>query len=251
MIIGHGRCAALYKCDCDPGWTGVSCALPDCAGTNHCSGQGECVTRDTCQCYPGFQGANCSKVAECTQFGNCSGNGVCTQEKHGGNLTCRSAIQLKDYSLQITNLKLQIFPRHLQYLGWTKFRRSETKELVLNLNIIHTVYLSNDLLSLVTTLSQLLLKLRLLSCHRLSPISQAICCDDCCSVIRVTLESPTPVSSAVIGFGIILWLSFSSYRFVTKRKCFIIDRTYELLIYILRASLDLVVQIVASLRASP
>ena len=106
VIIGHGRCVALYKCDCDSGWTGVSCALPDCAGTNHCSGQGECVARDTCHCYPGFQGANCSKVAECRQFGNCSGNGVCTQEKHGSNLTCRSAIELKDYSLLITNLKL-------------------------------------------------------------------------------------------------------------------------------------------------
>ena len=125
------------------------------------------------------------------------------------------------------------------------------KELVLNLNIIHTVNLSNDLFSLVTSLSQLLLKLRLLSCHRLSPISQAIWCDDCCTVIRITLESPTPVSSALIGFDIVLCVSFSSSRFVTRRKCFIIDRTYERLIYILGASLDLVVQIVASLRASP
>ena len=125
------------------------------------------------------------------------------------------------------------------------------KELVLNLNIIHTVNLSNDLFSLVTSLSQLLLKLRLLSCHRLSPISQAIWCDDCCTVIRVTLESPTPVSLALIGFDIVLCVSFSSSRFVTQRKCFIIDRMYERLIYILGASLDLVVQIVASLRASP
>ena len=120
---------------------------------------------------------------------------------------------------------------------------------MLYLNIIHTVYLANDLFSLVTTLLQLLLKLRLLSCHRLSPISQAIWCDDCCSVIRVTLASPTPVSSALIGFDIVLCVSFSSSRFDTQKM--FIDRTYERLIYILGASLDLVVQIVASLRVSP
>ena len=89
LIAGHGQCVALYKCDCDPGWTGVSCALPDCAGANQCSGQGECVSRDTCQCYPGFQGVNCSDVADCWYLGNCSGHGVCTQERPGDNLTCR------------------------------------------------------------------------------------------------------------------------------------------------------------------
>lgn len=121
---------------------------------------------------------------------------------------------------------------------------------MVNLNIIHTVYLSNDLFSLVTTLSQLLLKLRLLSYHRLSPISQAIWCDDCCSVIKVILESPTPVSSALKGFDIVLLRFFIVVQVCHKKKMFI-DRTYERLIYILGALLDLVVQIVASLRASP
>ena len=91
---------------------------------------------------------------------------------------------------------------------------------MLYLNIIHTVYPANDLFSLVTTLSQLLLKLRLLSCHRLSPISQAIWSDDFCSVIRVTLESPTPVSSALIGFDIVLCVSFSSSRFDTQKNVY-------------------------------
>ena len=89
IFLGHGRCVAFYKCDCDSGWAGASCALPDCAGANQCSGQGECVSSNTCQCYPGFQGVNCSEVVSCASLGNCSGNGVCMQQKQGGNSTCR------------------------------------------------------------------------------------------------------------------------------------------------------------------
>ena len=88
-FLGRGRCVAFYKCDCDPGWAGASCALPDCAGVNQCFGQGECMSSNTCQCYPGFQGVNCSEIADCASLGNCSGNGVCMQEKQGGDLTCR------------------------------------------------------------------------------------------------------------------------------------------------------------------
>lgn len=89
LLLDHGRCVALYKCDCNAGWTGVSCALPDCAGVNQCSGQGECVSSNTCRCYPGFQGANCSDLVSCANLDNCNGNGVCMQEENDVNLTCR------------------------------------------------------------------------------------------------------------------------------------------------------------------
>ena len=84
----RGRCVALDTCACNLGWTGASCALPDCSTVNHCSGKGECVSSNQCRCYPGFAGANCSEVADCGIFANCSGHGTCLSMTLG-NTSCR------------------------------------------------------------------------------------------------------------------------------------------------------------------
>ena len=68
---------ALDKCICDYGWTGVSCALPDCEAVNQCSNKGECISSDKCRCLPGFIGADCGQMADCSHLANCSGQGVC------------------------------------------------------------------------------------------------------------------------------------------------------------------------------
>ena len=79
---------ALDTCACDLGWTGASCALPDCSAVDQCSGKGECVSSNQCRCYPGFAGANCSEVADCGIFANCSGHGTCISMTLG-NVSCR------------------------------------------------------------------------------------------------------------------------------------------------------------------
>ena len=79
---------ALDTCACDLGWTGASCALPDCSAVDQCSGKGECVSSNQCRCYPGFAGANCSEVADCGIFANCSGHGTCLSMTLG-NVSCR------------------------------------------------------------------------------------------------------------------------------------------------------------------
>ena len=84
----HGHCVALDECACDYGWTGASCALPDCSAVNQCSGKGECVASNLCRCYTGFLGANCSEVADCSEFANCSGHGVCVSTELL-NVSCR------------------------------------------------------------------------------------------------------------------------------------------------------------------
>ena len=84
----RGRCVALDTCACDFGWTGASCALPDCSAVDQCSGKGECVSSNQCRCYPGFAGASCSKVADCSIFANCSGHGTCLSMT-SGNASCR------------------------------------------------------------------------------------------------------------------------------------------------------------------
>ena len=84
----RGRCVALDTCACDFGWTGASCALPDCSAVDQCSGKGECVSSNQCRCYPGFVGASCSKVADCSIFANCSGHGTCLSMT-SGNASCR------------------------------------------------------------------------------------------------------------------------------------------------------------------
>ena len=84
----HGRCVALDECACDHGWTGASCALPDCSAVNQCSGKGECVASNLCRCYTGFLGASCSDVADCSEFANCSGRGVCVSTELL-NVSCR------------------------------------------------------------------------------------------------------------------------------------------------------------------
>ena len=68
---------AFDKCTCDYGWTGVSCALPDCEAVNQCSNKGECISSDKCRCLPGFIGADCGQMADCSHLANCSGQGVC------------------------------------------------------------------------------------------------------------------------------------------------------------------------------
>lgn len=68
---------AYEVCSCDYGWTGASCALPNCENVNHCSGKGECVAIDNCRCYPGYIGTNCSELADCNELANCSKQGVC------------------------------------------------------------------------------------------------------------------------------------------------------------------------------
>ena len=79
---------ALDTCACDFGWTGASCALPDCSAVDQCSGKGECVSSNQCRCYPGFAGANCSEVADCGIFANCSGHGTCLSMTLR-NVSCR------------------------------------------------------------------------------------------------------------------------------------------------------------------
>ena len=68
---------AFDKCAFDYGWTGVSCALPDCEAVNQCSKKGECISSDKCRCLPGFIGADCGQLADCSHLANCSGQGVC------------------------------------------------------------------------------------------------------------------------------------------------------------------------------
>ena len=79
---------AFDTCACDNGWTGGSCALPDCATVNQCSGKGECVSSNLCRCYPGFIGTNCSELAGCSELANCSGHGVCVS-LDSFNVSCR------------------------------------------------------------------------------------------------------------------------------------------------------------------
>ena len=90
----RGRCVALDTCACDFGWTGASCALPDCSAVDQCSGKGECVSSNQCRCYPGFAGANCSEVADCGIFANCSGHGTCLSMTLG-NVSCRYGRRIK------------------------------------------------------------------------------------------------------------------------------------------------------------
>ncbi|XP_078507442.1 multiple epidermal growth factor-like domains protein 8 isoform X2 [Lissotriton helveticus] len=56
---GHGSCEESSLCRCFPGWSGESCAVPDC--TTYCTQHGSC-SEDTrrCQCHPGFVGEACN-----------------------------------------------------------------------------------------------------------------------------------------------------------------------------------------------
>ena len=85
----HGRCAALDECTCDYGWTGASCALPDCAAVNQCSKKGECISSNKCRCFPGFAGADCGQVTDCSHLANCTGQGVCISTAELLNVSCR------------------------------------------------------------------------------------------------------------------------------------------------------------------
>lgn len=88
FLQDHGRCVALDECACDYGWTGASCALPDCTAVNQCSGKGEWLASNFCRCYTGYLGASCSVVADCSEFANCSGRGVCVSTELL-NVSCR------------------------------------------------------------------------------------------------------------------------------------------------------------------
>ena len=87
-LSGHGSCVKFNKCECKLGWTGSSCAVPDCASVNQCSGNGKCVDSNKCCCYASYHGDDCSQTATCATLSNCSSHGVCMKGE-SENGTCR------------------------------------------------------------------------------------------------------------------------------------------------------------------
>ncbi|KAI8494170.1 hypothetical protein Bbelb_279300, partial [Branchiostoma belcheri] len=89
-VYCRGTCVEYDVCECEQGWTGVSCALPDCSGVGDCSRRGECVGPDVCECYSGFRGQNCSLSLNCTELDDCNGQGLCVFTPGGqSNFSCR------------------------------------------------------------------------------------------------------------------------------------------------------------------
>ena len=115
----RGRCVALDTCACDFGWTGASCALPDCSAVDQCSGKGECVSSNQCRCYPGFAGASCSKVADCSIFANCSGHGTCLSMT-SGNASCRYGSRVMLLFIYLFIYLLLLFCLFVCLFFWSK-----------------------------------------------------------------------------------------------------------------------------------
>lgn len=43
LFIHTGGCeSSTHTCTCDPGWTGLGCEMPDCAGDPDCNNNGVC-----------------------------------------------------------------------------------------------------------------------------------------------------------------------------------------------------------------
>ncbi|XP_061475529.1 tenascin-X isoform X16 [Rhineura floridana] len=68
-------------CECEPGWSGPTCAEPACPGG--CGGpqRGKCVNR-RCQCRPGYSGTHCEEPPTCPD--DCNDQGRCVD----GRCTC-------------------------------------------------------------------------------------------------------------------------------------------------------------------
>lgn len=76
-------------CVCDPGWVGLDCDSPGCAG--NCSGHGSCMeissNESRCECDATWMGDDCSTRFNGTCGNGCSGHGSCLWP-HQENATC-------------------------------------------------------------------------------------------------------------------------------------------------------------------
>ncbi|XP_028969053.1 teneurin-m [Galendromus occidentalis] len=70
---GHGTCT-MGKCNCDPNYTGESCAYQLCPVL--CNGRGNYVNGE-CQCQSGWKGKECQLREEECEVADCSGHGDC------------------------------------------------------------------------------------------------------------------------------------------------------------------------------
>ena len=81
-------CVDYDVCDCNKGWKGLSCSVPDCTILNECNGNGDCVGPDKCDCYSGHVGTACNLTLDCHHLNNCSGQGLCVLNRQE-ELACR------------------------------------------------------------------------------------------------------------------------------------------------------------------
>ncbi len=85
--LRNGICnEGTQTCQCNPGWGGVGCDVPDCPGTPDCNGRGQCdgatympAPSPVCRsCVKGWVGQSCERAcASGTQTPVDSGNCVC------------------------------------------------------------------------------------------------------------------------------------------------------------------------------
>ena len=74
-----GYCDQPGQCQCNSGWTGTNCSVPDCP--NECQ-NGACNVPNNCVCNDGWSGVNCTQPVchqECNPTGGqCTAPDTCT-----------------------------------------------------------------------------------------------------------------------------------------------------------------------------
>jgi len=65
VCSGNGNCVANDLCDCQVGWKGTICDVPQCFGilgnsSTVCSSHGACTAPDYCNCNSGYSGYKCT-----------------------------------------------------------------------------------------------------------------------------------------------------------------------------------------------
>lgn len=74
----NGTCVAPNQCQCQDGWTGFDCKIPQCS--QKCLHNGNCTLPNICTCEKGWTGDDCSIpicAQECNNFGKCVAPDTC------------------------------------------------------------------------------------------------------------------------------------------------------------------------------
>ena len=73
---GHGVCVRPNMCECQSGWTGLTCNQFTCVDYFNCQNRGVCVGPNLCDCEDGWMDPDCVQ-ASCYDRNNCSEHGIC------------------------------------------------------------------------------------------------------------------------------------------------------------------------------